>query len=139
MRLSSSLSFALATALIVVACGDEEPVDDDGSSSSSSGTGGTINDGKLRPPGNGTMISEDQACAQMQSAFEARQMALGCSLTVQLCPGFVRGLQLDAMCRAYDEGSVQGCVAYYNGAAACPDLDPKHCVPTIFPETDTCM
>lgn len=137
MRLSSSLPFALATALIVVACGEDEPVDDDGSSSSS-GTGGTINDGKLRPAGNGNTITEDQACSAMQSAFEARQMALGCSFTVQLCPGFVRGLQVDAMCRAYDEGSVQGCVDYYDGAASCAGLDPKQCVPAIFPETDTC-
>jgi len=138
MRYSRSICLALAATLLVVACEDEEPVDDDGSASASSGTGGTINDGKLRPPGNGTMISEDQACATMQSSFEGRQMALGCSFTVQLCPGFVRGLQVEAMCVAYDEGSVQGCVAYYEEAASCAELDSKRCVPAIFPGTDTC-
>ncbi|MEM6786641.1 MAG: hypothetical protein AAF715_03900 [Myxococcota bacterium] len=124
-------------------CGDGDGDGDGGGGATMSmagdgGAGGGLDDGKLRPPGNGMTIGEEQACDQMQSAFRERQMALGCSFTVQLCPGFVRGLQLDAMCRAYDEGSVRGCIDAYRAAPTCAELDAKGCVPLIFPDTDTC-
>jgi hypothetical protein len=91
---------------------------------SSGTTGGPMeaSDGKFHPPGNGMAMSESDACNTLTSAQSSRRQALGCAGTTRTCPEFLRA-QFTTECLQYDQGSVQGCVAYYEEKKSCVDLN----------------
>jgi hypothetical protein len=95
-------------------------------SSSSAGTGGAGGaggggDGKVHPAGNGTPESETVACHALTSAVSSLSLSRGCVSTVPTCPDFLRA-EFSTSCLEYDEGSVEGCVAYYGMAKTCDAL-----------------
>jgi hypothetical protein len=96
-----------------------------GSSSSASGAGGAggAGDGKFHPPPSGAHTTEKAACDELVKAIDSDRMAIagGCVGTGAVCPQFLR-IQSGFTCVEYDEGSVQGCIAYYAMATTCDDL-----------------
>jgi hypothetical protein len=107
--------------------------DDDGGGN---GGAGGIDDGKFRPEPNGVHITEGEACDTLQNAYQQRVMDLGCgSKTVRTCPGFVR-VVYDPDCVEFDQGSVQGCVDYWNGIDRCNELFEDDCLATTYPGTE---
>jgi hypothetical protein len=92
-------------------------------------------DGRVHPTPNGVHISETQACDTLQTAFRNHAMSLGCSSTTRLCPEFLRA-EFGTACMEYDQGSVAGCVEYYQGLTQCAELDPAMCVVTPYPGTE---
>jgi len=98
-------------------------------------TGGPPDDGRVHPPPNGVHIGEGEACVSVQGAFRDQALALGCSATTRLCPEFLRS-QFGAACMEYDQGSVAGCVEYYQGLTQCGELDPAMCVVIPYPGTE---
>lgn len=92
-------------------------------------------DGKVHPPPNGVHITEQQACTALQDAIQAQALTLGCSTTVRPCPTYLRA-QFQTACMEYDEGSVTGCVAYYQSVSSCAELDPTICVVIPYPGTE---
>lgn len=114
----------LLTLVLATACGD--------SGDSSEPDAG---DGKLHPEPNGVHVTEDQACVTMQETFQDQAVALGCSSTVRPCPQLLR-VQFTTACMEYDEGSVQGCVAFYESQTSCERLVLEDCVVTAYPGTE---
>ncbi len=95
------------------------------------GGAGGVDDGKFP-----TAITEAEACDTLQNAYQQRVMDLGCgSKTVRTCPGFVRVIY-DPDCVEFDQGSVQGCVDYWNGIDRCTDLFEDDCIATTYPGTE---
>ena len=128
-------SFILLAALLsLLACGSSETAST-ASSSSSSGTP-EAGDGKVHPPGNGTHETEAAACTALTNAQTAVRGKLSCAGTSRTCPDFLRFTFVTA-CLEYDQGSVAGCVAYYNQAKTCDELNQAitDCVITSFPGT----
>lgn len=122
----------------LLACGDPET---DDASATGVATGG-MGDGRYHPEPNGVQISEDEACAIMQGAFQDRlttlQASTGCTKTSRLCVNFLRLIPgHDPDCVAYDEGSAQGCAAYYK-TLSCSELAEDVCVATVYPGTSGC-
>ena len=96
------------------------------STTSNTGAGGAggMNDGKFHPPPNGVHTTEQTACSELTTALSAKGAQLqmgGCVGTAPICPQFVR-VQSGLTCVEYDEGSVQGCISYYDMATSCADL-----------------
>lgn len=120
MRTCLLLGLGLAAPLFLLlanGCGS-----DTGSGSGTTGAGPDPNDGRIRPPGNGTPMSEDAACAALLDGQAQQTKSLGgCVSTSPVCPGFLRS-QTGAECLQYDEGAVKGCVAIYAAAKSCMDL-----------------
>lgn len=114
----------LLTLVLATACGD---------SGESSDT--DAGDGKVHPEPNGVHVSEDQACVALHEAFQDQAMSLGCSSTVRPCPQLLR-VQFATACMEYDEGSVQGCVAFYESQTTCEQLVIEDCVATAYPGTE---
>ena len=109
---------ALALSLLaLVACGS-------GSNAATGGSGGGSggSDGKFHPPTNGVAMSETDACAALSQATDADSLALMCLSTSATCPDLLRE-EFTTPCLQYDQGSVQGCVAYYAAATTCATLD----------------
>jgi hypothetical protein len=122
-----------AVSVLAGACGNE--TSDSDASGASAGTGG-IDDGKVHPPPNGVQITEDEACAMLQGAYQQRAFTLQCSSkTVRTCPGFVR-VQYDPDCVLFDQGSVQGCVDHINDIFNCDLLIEDGCLATVYPGTE---
>ena len=107
---SPALAFPL---LLLLACGS-------GSGAGAGGSGG--NDGKYHPPGNGTPMSEADACTALSQAVSSDSLTLMCLSTGLTCPDLLRA-EFTTPCLEYDQGSVQGCVAYYAAADTCAALD----------------
>ncbi|MCK6591334.1 MAG: hypothetical protein HUU21_18535 [Polyangiaceae bacterium] len=119
---------------VISGCGSEtKESDDDGSSGDPIEAG----DGRYYPLGNNTHISEAAACAALEDAQSSRVQALKCSITTRTCPSLLRVEFLTA-CMEYDEGSVQGCVDYYETKKNCTDLKDaiEKCVITAFPGSE---
>jgi hypothetical protein len=111
MARSALLLGSLVTLASLAACGSD-----------GGGAGGAGGDGKYRPPGNGSHITEDAACQALLSAQNARAQALACTTTSYPCPTLVQVMVGGTVCREYDQGSVQGCVDYYGKQATCEAL-----------------
>lgn len=111
--------------LLLVGAGLAGGCGDDSSSSSSSGTGAQGqggDDGKFHPPTNGTPVAEDAACRTLRDALESKLTSLqGCVMTLRTCPSLVQIVGGEP-CLEYDQGTVQGCVTYYQEATSCDDL-----------------
>lgn len=120
---------ALAFASILPACGSNGGAGGDG------GQGG--GDGKYRPAGNGQHISQDEACTLLSEAQDAQITALGCTATQRPCPSLILVQVGGTECLEYDQGTVQGCVAYYNEQSTCDALAAAAdaCVVTAFADT----
>ncbi len=88
-----------------------------------------------RPEPNGVHISETQACNSLLEAFKDQATALGCSKTIRPCPQFLR-VQFTVQCMEYDEGSVQGCVDFYEAITNCSELVETDCAVTAYPGTE---
>jgi hypothetical protein len=100
-------------ATLLAACG--------GNASTPTGTGGAGgSDGKYHPPTNGVVMSESDACTAIQMAQSSDHLKLSCTATGELCPDLLR--DQFGMCFEYDQGTVQGCVAYYAMATTCDAL-----------------
>jgi hypothetical protein len=102
---------------------------------SGSGSGGGGADGRHYPEPNGVHISETEACQVIGDALRGRALSLGCSKTVRTCPGLLR-TQYDPDCMEYDQGTVYGCVDYFQSQSACEGLVETDCVLTGFPGTE---
>jgi len=103
--------------------------------SSSSGTP-DASDGKFHPMGDGVHMTEANACTALINAQGTARGNLGCAGTSRICPDFLRA-QFVTACLEYDQGSVQGCIDYYNKATTCDELNKGigDCVATAFPNT----
>jgi len=115
---------ALGLACLGPACSESDP-----------DPGADPDDGKYHPPPNGVHITEEEACLRLHEAFQDQASELQCSKTVRICPGFLR-VQLTPECMEYDEGSVQGCVTFYQEITACAELIETDCVVTAYPGTE---
>jgi hypothetical protein len=132
MRSSVLLGFGLMTAILCSSgCGS------DGSTAGSSSGMPEAGDGKLHPPGNGTHESEAAACVALRDAHSAQAQHLLCASTSRGCPDLLI-YQFTTACMEYDQGSVQGCVTYYNQTKTCADLAMAvdNCVITPFPGSE---
>jgi hypothetical protein len=99
-------------------------------SSDDSGGGG----GPFSPPGNGVPMGEAEACAALQDAESDRRNALACGpVTLPACPGYLR--KANEPCLQYDQGTVQGCVAYIATQPTCDALKSYQCVVKPLPGT----
>jgi hypothetical protein len=120
MRSSLLLCLGLVAPLflfLVPACGA-----DTGSGSGSGTTGDPPDDGKIRPAGNGTPVSEEAACASLLDGQAQQVKSLGgCVSTSPVCPNFLRS-QSGAECLQYDEGAVKGCLEIYAATKSCTEL-----------------
>jgi hypothetical protein len=115
-------------ALLLTACGSESdpPPPDPG-------------DGKVRPPASGVHTSETAACDALLNAYDGHRNALGCTVgTTRTCPGFLRAQFAGVTCMEYDQGSVDGCIAYYQDQTTCDALAQaaELCVVTAYPGTE---
>jgi hypothetical protein len=97
------------------------------------GAGGADNRFFAEP--NGVHVTETDACSTLRAAVDGRAMALGCVKTIRSCPNFLRVLY-QPECMEYDQGSVQGCVAFFNGINNCAELVEDDCVVTAYPGTE---
>jgi hypothetical protein len=66
-------------------------------------------------------MSEADACNTLSMAQDADNGALMCTATSRPCPTLLRA-EFVTSCLQYDQGSVQGCVAYYGMATTCEEL-----------------
>jgi hypothetical protein len=131
------IQLAIATAallLVVPGCGSETK---ESNGESSSGDPIEAGDGRYRPLGNNTHVSEAAACDALSKAQGSRVQALGCNITTRTCPALLR-VEFLVACMEYDEGSVQGCIDYYQTKKNCTDLKAAidDCVVTAFPGTE---
>lgn len=69
-------------------------------------------------------MTEDGACQALHGALESKLQsfqAQGCVMTLRTCPSLVQ-IAGGEPCLQYDQGTVQGCVTYYNESADCDEL-----------------
>jgi hypothetical protein len=104
-------------------------------STSATGGGG---DGKFHPPTNSKKISEAAACEAVAKIIDKVAADLQClPYTAQTCPSMLRSLYMPH-CMQYDEGTVKGCVDFYNKFTKpddCSRLLPDSCVLVGYPDT----
>jgi len=105
---------------------------DDGNELGSSGSSG--GDGKVHPAPNGVHLDEAEACDLVQSVIRDKSLKMGCGMTVRACPGFLR-VQYSPDCMQYDQGSVLGCVSYFDSIYDCAKLVESNCVLTTYPQS----
>ena len=122
MRLVSSLA---SLSLLVLGCASG-----DGASASASTSGDASVDGRYHPPGNGQRVSEQVACETLTKAFDE----VICIGTSSVCPELLRR-QFGNSCLAYDQGSVDGCVAAFSMKMDCAERKQafEGCAITPFP------
>jgi hypothetical protein len=128
MRFPTSLTISVAVllAMALSACGSD-------GGSGGGGAGGE--DGKYHPAGNGQHQSQADACDALSEAQDAKSKALACTTTSRPCPTLILVQVGGTECLEYDQGSVQGCVDYYDKQATCDELAKAvdACVVTSFP------
>ncbi len=120
----------LASIAALVACGSS---DTGGGSTGDAG----VSDGRYHPSPNGVHITEDAACQGLLGAQEDRRQVLGCAGTSRTCPSLLRA-EFQTECMEYDQGSLDGCVAYYAEQKSCDDFIAAvgDCVITPYPGTE---
>ena len=111
----------------MTACGDEDPPAEE-----------DAGDGKVHPAPNGVHTTETAACDALVNAYEARRAALACTGTTRTCPGYLRVQVSGTACLEYDQGSVDGCIAYYQEQPDCESLAQASdiCIVTSYPGTE---
>jgi len=81
-------------------------------------------EGATQPSGDGTLLSEADACSQLLEAANAAYKRLGCDAPqFPDCPGFLRPGG-GSGCYEYYENTITTCTAAYEHAATCRDLSP---------------
>ena len=81
-------------------------------------------EGATQPSGDGTLLSEADACSELLDAATAAYKRLGCKAPeFPDCPGFLRPGG-GSGCFEYYENSVRSCVAAYTDAGSCRELSP---------------
>jgi hypothetical protein len=116
----------LAWGVLVVACSGSPVV-----ASGGAGTGGAGGvDTNFYPAGNGVHVLEAAACDELLAGYDARRQLLNCTGTVPICPSLMRSMS-GAPCLLWDEGSIDGCVDFYEEAKTCEALRDHfdRCVP----------
>ena len=84
-------------------------------------------EGATQPQGEGKLVSEESACADLLQAAKAAYKRLGCDAPAYPeCPGFLRPGG-GSGCYEYYQGSVAACIDQYEHAATCSTLSP--CLP----------
>lgn len=118
VRSLAATFLCVATWFLAFGCEEEETVPDDG---------------KVRPEGNGVARDEGDACDELSSTLADAAADLSCVATFRLCPELLSSLSGES-CSTYDEGSVGGCVDYYEAAADCEDLAFRagNCIPAAL-------
>ena len=96
---------------------------------------GPADDGKFHPDPNGVRLSETEACDTVKAALQDRALALGCATTIRACPNFLR-VHYQPDCMEYDQGTVQGCAAYFAALSECSELVDDSCVLEPFPGSE---
>lgn len=69
-------------------------------------------------------MNEEAACEALRSALSSKLQsfqASGCVMTVRTCPSLVQFVGGEP-CLQYDQGTVQGCVTYFQESASCEEL-----------------
>jgi hypothetical protein len=107
----------------LAACSSSQAEDDDGSS-------GAV-DPRIFPDPNGVPLAEADACNALQPLVQQKALELQCSKTVRPCPDFLR-VQYQTTCVQYDQGTVNGCVAHFEGIQDCGALVEGNCVLETF-------
>ncbi|APR76214.1 Hypothetical protein A7982_01561 [Minicystis rosea] len=108
-----------------------------GEGGADTGGAGGGDDGKYRPAGNGQRQKEADACDALSKAQETRNQALACTATLRPCPTLILVQVGGTQCLEYDQGSVQGCVDYYNQQGDCAALAKSidTCIVTTFADS----
>ena len=95
-------------------------------------------EGASQPKAEGSLISEEDACARLLSAAKDAYERLGCDTPdFAECPGFLRPGG-GSGCYEYYEGSVAACEKTYKGAPSCRELSPCLAVAERNDELATC-
>ena len=84
-----------------------------------SGGAGGGGDGKYHPAASGVGVASADGCTKLSNAVSSKFQKLHCVGTTGICPG------ADAIkdsCGTFDEGTVDGCIAYFNEATTCDEL-----------------
>jgi hypothetical protein len=100
-------------------------------------TTGDSGDGKYHATPDGVHITEKAACDALVKKQETKLLDLHCVGTGQTCPSFLRA-EFQTPCMEYDQGSVEGCIAYYDQQYTCDALKNSfdNCVVTPYPGTE---
>jgi hypothetical protein len=95
-------------------------------------------EGATQPSGDGTLLSEADACSELLKAAQAAYERLGCDAPqFPDCPGFLRPGG-GSGCYEYYEDSVTTCVAAYADAGTCRDLSPCLATAELNDRLPTC-
>lgn len=129
--LPALIAFPLAALLFFAGCSDETR------SIEENEVKGDAGPQRHKPQPNGMRISEDAACTALENAQTAKTQALQCLITLRTCPSLVR-VDYPTACLEYDQGSVDGCVAYYNASTTCDDLKTRinDCLVSAYPGSE---
>jgi len=85
-------------------------------------------EGATQPEGGGALLTEDDACSRLRTAWAGAQKRLNCAGPVAAeCPGFIRPAGGNG-CYEYSEDSVEACEKSYKDAFSCSVIAP--CVVT---------
>jgi hypothetical protein len=118
--------------IFVAACAGDDDTTSVQTTGASTGTG--MVDTRYHPEPNGAQITETEACIQLQTVIQDKIENLGCTKTSPTCPNLLRAYYQPA-CMKYDQGTVQGCIDYFNDKFQCVELDESQCVLIAYPET----
>jgi hypothetical protein len=80
-------------------------------------------------------MAEADACSAIENALRDRAFALGCSTTLRPCPELLR-VQFTTPCMQYDQGTVDGCVSYFQARTSCGELAVDVCVVVPYPGSE---
>lgn len=120
----------LVSCLALLACSSTD-------TDSSAAATGDASDGRYHPDPSGVHVAEEAACEALREAQENKRMSLNCVGTTRTCPSLLRA-EFSTECMEYDQGSVDGCIDYYNKSPSCAELSKrvKDCVVTPYPGTE---
>ncbi len=123
MRRPHPIWLTASLVTLLTCCADDDPAPGPG------------DDGKFHPPASGQHTSETAACDALQGAFRDQAIALGCTNTVRACPGFLR-VHYSPDCMEYDQGTVDGCIDFFQNVGDCAALVEDACVLITYPGTE---
>lgn len=94
--------------------------------------------GANQPPGEGALVSEEDACGRLLKAANAAYSRLGCEApSFPKCPAFLRPGGANGCFEYYDD-SVTACVSAYEDARTCQELSPCLATAERNDELETC-
>lgn len=90
------------------------------------GGGGATAYPPYEPPTTGVGMNEYEACVTLTDALSQEATRLRCVYTSPTCPAYIRGSGAPE-CSQYDEGSIEGCKAFYGTYTTCDDFELRPC------------